>query len=145
MIQVEKKLKEMIKKGKIEELKNEIKSDMNHCLSDYVKKDEIQNTIQFENYNLSLSEIIQLEEWTNKKCSEVLFDSNKDNWSQNTSVFDDRVHGKNQLIFVVEDTNNNKFGGYIGSTINQLGWTTDSNAFVFSLKSNGRLKKMMKF
>ena len=36
----------------------------------------------------------QLEQWTNKKCSEVIFDSDKDNWSQNTSVLNERIIGK---------------------------------------------------
>ena len=31
----------------------------------------------------------QLEQWTNKKCGDVIFDSDKDDWSVNTSVFDD--------------------------------------------------------
>ena len=53
---------------------------------------------------------------------------------------------RSDLVFVVEDTNNNKFGGYITSTINKYDSSiTDSNAFVFSLKSNGRLKGMKKF
>ena len=46
----------------------------------------------------------QLEQWTNKNCSEVLFDSDKDNWNQNTSVFDERVKDKSNLMFVIEDT-----------------------------------------
>ena len=53
---------------------------------------------------------------------------------------------RSNLMFVIEDTNNNKFGGYISSTINQYeSWITDSKAFVFSLKSNGRLNGMKKF
>ena len=42
---------------------------------------------------LDENEFNQLEQWTNKKCSEVLFDSDKDNWDVNTSVFEDRVKG----------------------------------------------------
>ena len=94
-----------------------------------------------------MKEIKQLNKWTNKKCSEVLFDSDKDDWNQNTSVFDDRVKGKNNLMFVVEYTNNNKFGYYLSSSVNQSlnNWTSDSNAFLFSLKSNGRVNGMYKF
>ena len=88
----------------------------------------------------------QIEEWTNKKCSEILFDSDKDNWNQNTSVFDDRVQYKSNLIFVIEDTNNNKFGAFISASIQPNGnYTTDYNSFLFSLKSNGRLNGMQKF
>ena len=52
---------------------------------------------------------------------------------------------KSNLMFVIEDDKNNKFGGYITSQIKCQTWITDSNAFVFSLKSNGRLDRMMKF
>ena len=76
----------------------------------------------------------------------MLFDSDKDNWSENTSVFDDRLMNKTNLIFVVEDTMNNKYGGYISSSINKYNdYINDSNAFVFSLKSNGRINGMRKF
>jgi hypothetical protein len=88
----------------------------------------------------------QLEQWTGKKCNEVIFDSDKDNWSQNTSVFDDRVKGKSNLMFVIEDTNNNKFGSYITASIKTTANNEqDSNAFLFSLKSNGRVNGMYKF
>ena len=97
-------------------------------------------------------EMDKLEEWTNKKYSELLFDSDKDDWSSNI-VFNQRIMNKNQLAFVVEDTNGNKFGGYLNATIYRTnygnGWENsnipDSNAFLFSLKSNGRLNGMMKF
>ena len=97
-------------------------------------------------------EMDKLEEWTNKKCSEVLFDSDKDDWNSNT-ILNKRIMNKNQLVFVIEDEQNNKFGGYLNATIYRTncgnGWENsnilDSNAFVFSLKSNGRMNRMMKF
>ena len=53
---------------------------------------------------------------------------------------------KSNLMIVIEDDKNNKFGGYISSKIYKYdSWITDSNAFVFSLKSNGRLNGMKKF
>ena len=86
---------------------------------------------------ISSKEMKQLEEWTNKKCGEVVFDSNKDNWNQNSSVFDSKLMNRSNLMFVIEDTNNNKFGGYITAKINEYdSWIYDSKAFVFSLKSN---------
>ena len=101
--------------------------------------------IHLENY-LTKEEMKQLEEWTNKKCLEVIFDSNVDDWSQDTSVFNLKVMNKSDLIFLIEDTNGNKFGEYIHSDIHR--WETeiyDSDAFLFSLKSNGRINGMMKF
>ena len=80
------------------------------------------------------------------KYGEILFDSTKDNWSINTSVFDSKVINKNHLLFIVEDTEGNKFGGYIDAKIDKYyDSITDSKSFVFSLESNGRLDSMRKF
>ena len=49
-------------------------------------------------------------------------------------------------MIVVEDERKNKFGGYLSSQIQKVEtWLKDSNAFLFSLKSNGRVKGMRKF
>ena len=89
------------------------------------------------------------------KCSEVLFDSDKENWNEN--VFAMRLFIRSQLIFVIEDEEDQKFGGYLNSKIDKVfsyndegyrcgdGTIKDENAFVFSLQSNGRLNEMMKF
>ena len=83
------------------------------------------------------------------KCSEVVFDSEKDNWGKNTSVFDDKILGKSHLIFVIEDTNGNKFGYYLSSNISSINNEIfDEHAFLFTLKNNGRITEgngMMKF
>ena len=64
----------------------------------------------------------------------------------NTSVLGDRILHKSNLVVIIEDTNNNKFGGFVSKTINQYdAWINDPNAFVFSLRSNGRINGMMKF
>ena len=70
-----------------------------------------------QSMNLDQNEIQQLETWTNKKCSEVIFDSNKDNWNKNTSVFSSRMINKSHVIIIVEDTNKNKFGYYLSTLI----------------------------
>ena len=43
----------------------------------------------------------QLEDWTGLKCGEIIFDSNKDNWSINISVFDSKIMNKNNLMFII--------------------------------------------
>ena len=88
----------------------------------------------------------QIESWTKKKCDEVIFDSDQDDWGRNTSVFDDKVINRSNLVFVIEDTDDNKFGGYIGIKINEINRSMDDpKVFLFSLKSNGRIDGMMKF
>ncbi|BFU24367.1 hypothetical protein EHI2019_000284300 [Entamoeba histolytica] len=56
-----------------------------------------------------------VEEWTNRKIGNILFDSDKDNWNKNTSVFDQRIINKQHIIIIIEDEDGNKFGGYVNS------------------------------
>ena len=94
----------------------------------------------------SRDEAEQLEQWTNLEIGDVIFDSEKDDWNINTSVFGDKVMNRKSLIFIVEDTSGNKFGCYTTRKISQYNaYQTDSDAFVFSLKSNGRVHGMKKF
>ncbi|BFU23673.1 trichohyalin, putative [Entamoeba histolytica] len=90
--------------------------------------------------------IKQIEEWTNKKVGNVIFDSGIDSWKEDTSVFDKRIMNKEHIIIIIEDSKGNKFGGYVNSKINKVDeWINDSQSFVFSLESNGRIERMMKF
>ena len=106
---------------------------------------QLNNEIDIE---LPEKERKQLEEWTSLKCSEIVFNSDVDNWSINTSIFNERIIGKKQLVFLIEDENNEKFGYYLNTdVVEEYGKTieTDNNSFSFNLKSNGRLKKPMKY
>ncbi|BFU21979.1 trichohyalin, putative [Entamoeba histolytica] len=94
----------------------------------------------------SKHQIKQLEEWTEKRISNILFDSDKDDWNYDTSVFGERVMNKEHIIIIIEDEEGNKFGGYINSKIDEVGYYIyDSQSFVFSLESNGRIEGMKKF
>ncbi|BFU19643.1 predicted protein [Entamoeba histolytica] len=91
-------------------------------------------------------EMLQIEEWTNRKVSNILFDSDKDDWKVNTSVFGERIMNKKHIIIIIEDEEGNKFGGYVNSKIDKYGkWIYDSHSFVFSLESKGRIEGMKKF
>ena len=92
----------------------------------------------------------QLEEWTGLKCGEIIFDSEKDNWSLNESVFDHKILGKKQITFIIEDENDEIFGYYLNTEVinkeNQFKMKVDDKSFQFNLKSkNNRLKQPMKF
>ncbi|BFU21283.1 trichohyalin, putative [Entamoeba histolytica] len=90
--------------------------------------------------------IKQIEEWTEKRISNILFDSDIDDWNIDTSVFEERIMNKEHLIIIIEDSEGNKFGGYVNSKIDKVDeWISDSKSFVFSLESNGRMKGMKKF
>ncbi|BFU23355.1 trichohyalin, putative [Entamoeba histolytica] len=90
--------------------------------------------------------IKQIEEWTEKRINNILFDSDKDDWNVNTSVFDQRIMNKEHVIIIIEDLEENKFGGYVNEKIDKVVTTfNDSHSFVFSFESNGRMKGMKKF
>ena len=104
---------------------------------------------QLSKYRESLN---QIEEWTGLSCSEIIFDSNKHSWSMNTSIFDDKIIGKKQLLFFIEEENGEQFGYYLNTEVFNVYLTpfhnpieTDLQSFEFNVFSNGRLEKPMKY
>ncbi|BFU23980.1 TLD, putative [Entamoeba histolytica] len=93
----------------------------------------------------TMEEMLQIEEWTEKRIYNILFDSDKDDWNRNTSVFGERVMNKEHIIIIIEDEDGNKFGGYVNSKIGTGEWIYDSKSFVFSLETKERMKGMKKF
>ena len=128
----------------------------------YVKKSEInslipakQQVIQppsdnkaMKQANLTPSQVKQLEEWTSLKCADIVFDSDIDNWSKDTSVFNEKIIGKKQLVFLIEDEDGEKFGYYLNTKVIESydkDIETDNKTFEFNLESNVRLDKPIKF
>ena len=90
----------------------------------------------------------QLEEWTELKCCDLLFDSDVDNWLKYYSVLNERIIGKKQLIFLIEDEDGEIFGYYLNTKVTDeldTSERTDQKTFQFNLQSNGRLEKPIKF
>ena len=115
-----------------------------YSLNDHLfKKDKtiIAREIQINTfYNLSRYQMNCIEQWTNKKCDEVVFDSDIHDWSIKTSVFGDKIEGRNHLIFLIEDEDGEKFGYYFFDV------RDETNSFEFNVQSqNNRLSKPMKF
>ena len=107
---------------------------------DYLKKVQL--------YGISLNQINILENWTQKKVGDIIFDTVSDDWEDSTSILNNRIEGKRQLIFLVEDKKCQKFGYYHPTDIHLIHqeWLTpDETAFMFNLESNGRLKEPIKF
>ena len=68
--------------------------------------------------------------------------------SKYTSVFEDKIIRKKQLLFLIEDEDGEKFGYYLNTEIiaRHWGWNeTDGKSFHFNLQSNDRFKQPMKF
>ena len=113
--------------------------------SQYTQKKENDEIIDLTHHSMSINEIKQIEDWTHLKISEVVFDSENDNWSKENGVFNEKVIGKDKLVFLIQDDHGSKFGGYVNEKIIQESkWISDPNAFLFSLKTDDN-DQMTKF
>ena len=88
-------------------------------------------------YKYVVNNIPKLEEWSGKKYSSVLYDSDID--GKDSSIFRNKILNHNQLCFIAIDSNDNVFGHYHPGVIDKInGWIYDNNIFIFTLNSNGR-------
>ena len=91
----------------------------------------------------------QLEEWTSLKTSAVVYDTYYDSWDRYTCELNDRIIGRKNIVFLIETYEQDIFGYYENTTIELIDYekwhSTDKNSFLFSLESNCRLDKPMKF
>ena len=123
------------------------------CFENYYEVKTIKEC-KIKQYDLWYNQVKQIEKWTTMKCGEIIFDSDIDDWSQ-YEPFNSRVYDRNNLVFLIEDEEGQKFGGYINAKIDKTfitknrwrykGRIDDPNAFLFLLQSNGSLNQMMKF
>ena len=136
-------MKQIIDGGKVKKLR--LKEKKKEKKAEQKAKKEEQKQNEYDQL-IEVNERQQLEQWTGKKCGDIIFNSDKDNWNIKTSVFEGKVFNRSNVAVIIEDTNGNKFGGYVSSTIDKYEkWFNDANTFVFSLKSNGRINGMKKF
>ena len=93
-----------------------------------LKHDDMRRTLVRE----SLCELCEME------IKEMLFHSDIHRWSVNNSEFVEKVKGHRHVCVVIEDNNNNIFGGYVSKEIVINEWIIDQTAFVFSMKKDGK-------
>ena len=97
--------------------------------------------------NLSDKQIELLEEWTSLSVDKIVFDTQYDDWSDYTCEMNDRIIGRNQLLFLCESKRGDLFGYYFNPTIIHSFTEeilADNKSFHFNLESNGRLEQPMK-
>ena len=87
-------------------------------------------------YKYVVNNIPKLEEWSGKKYSSVLYDSDID--GKDSSIFRNKILNHNQLYFIAIDSNDNVFGHYHPGVIDKIGNDICANIFIFTLNSNGR-------
>ena len=104
--------------------------------------------IKNKKFNTWTRYISTIEKWTGLKCREKCFDSNEDDWSKDSSVLNEKIKGKKQLVFLIE-TEHDTFGYYLNSEINNsLDYCyheTDSKSFLFNLEYHEKYDYEMKF
>nr|BAN41426.1 hypothetical protein [Entamoeba invadens] len=104
------------------------------------KKQHDEEAEKVKREHITLEEEAGLEKLTGMKIVDVVFDSDKDDWSENTSVFDTKVINKSNLCFLVEDANHNKFGGVYTGSINTVNkFISSGSSYIFSLVRSGTL------
>ena len=99
---------------------------------------------------LTEKQIKQLEEWCEMKIETVLFDSYIHPWDINTSVMNEKIITKKNLLFLIETITGEKFGYFLESEIKEkYDYTpeiTTEKTFHFNLESTyERLSGPMKF
>ena len=139
-------------KQEIHQLKNQLQT-IQESLSKCMKKEDVIQLIQMEylkrkkshSLGMTPTQMDIINEWTGLQINEVVFDSKKDNWTKDSSVFNEKIFGKKQLTFLIEDKYGQKFGYYLNTSIDQNGGKADEKSFHFNLDSKGRLSSPMKF
>nr|BAN41127.1 hypothetical protein [Entamoeba invadens] len=115
---------------------NKIKQAKNNKVDQIMKSEKFINSKKQRDEK----EKAGLEKLTGMKIGSVVFKSDKDDWSTGTSMFGAKVMNKNNLCFLVEDTNHNKFGGVFTGNINAVGkWLNSGSSYIFSLVRSGTL------
>ncbi|EMD46411.1 Hypothetical protein EHI5A_191420 [Entamoeba histolytica KU27] len=95
---------------------------------------------------VSKEEHNQIEKWTGLKKGQLLFDSTLNKWDTKSSEFGKNIIEHSNILIIIEDDMNNKFGIYLHSFITKIDeMIEDSNAFVFSFTSNHRFNGIVKF
>ena len=97
----------------------------------------------------------QIEELCETTINKEIFNSTVDNWGIKSSIFDDRILYKKDVVVFIEDEEDNAFGVYLGSNMDNFYYrengksfglaNPDPYSFVFTLYSNGRLNNHRKF
>ena len=136
---------------KLEKEKHQIEMKYSQMKASYHLENENNENKNFQNeikQIMTENEMKQIHIWTNLECREIVFDSQKDNWSIGSSSFNQKIKGKKQLLFLIENTNQEKFGYFLNTNVfgNNNQWIqTDKKSFEFNLKSNGRLEIPLQF
>ena len=97
---------------------------------------------------MDTTEITQIEEWTCKQCGEIIFDSDTNNWKRKQSELNEKIIGKSQLLFVIEDEDGEVFGYYFNPQIDEKVRYSEADEYTFHFNirsSNYRLQRPINY
>ena len=121
-----------------------------HCFSDTPK---LKKLPLFENYlknemKLTHQQLILLENWTSKKCKEILFDSSTSELSiSNRQQLYQHIIGKENVLFLIENYSKDFFGYYLSGKIHEdyeKRISVGSESFEFRISSQIKKKVINK-
>ena len=77
-------------------------------------------------------------------CDEIIFDSDKDNWSRRKSTLNEIIKGRSHLVFIIEDDNYEMFGFYFNKqiSVNEKYSENDDKSFYFILNSKRKTSSL---
>ena len=112
------------------------------------EKNGIKQMMDLSQYGITEFEQKSLTYWIHKQFQTLLFDSSIDEWNLTTSILNQKIISKNNLVFIIEDENGNVFGYYHASSIKKytMEWSpTNQTAFLFSLRRKGSTEEPKKY
>ena len=106
-----------------------------------IHSEEIEKRLKVTNEILSENELLMIEKETKRCFSTVLFNSDRDNWSSSKNNFFSKIQNQSNLFFLVETTEQKKFGCFISTKIGYKGqFLPDKNAFIFKFENDKLIK-----
>ncbi|KAL7716025.1 TLDc domain-containing protein [Entamoeba marina] len=109
----------------------------NNDLNTFISLQKTKEITEFSPLDTDYNQFITtLREWSGKKIETIIFDSDIDDWKNDTLQL--ILLNKSNLYFISFDDNNNIVGGYFSDTITRINtFLTDDQSFVFSIRKNG--------
>ena len=154
---------QLSKLKRIENIKEFGKGCFMNCILLKQHYNTIFNSISKHQLSLTENQLNQLETWTDLHFDSILFDTDCDLW-ENSTILNERIVGKKDLVFLIENEEGEKFGYYSQNEIvlndynqNELNFVNDfekkkriiqnenCETFEFNLNNKGTMPQPMKY
>ena len=127
-----------------------------HLLLAAIREEGSKTYHYIKNNNLSIEDvraaIVDVQVRKNSSAfetkKELIFDSDICDWDVETSTFENHISNKEKLIFLIENKENERFGYYLHTKIEEKyrEWiSTDNQSFLFTIESHNQLIQPMKY